>query len=253
MKLGTHPGSMITVIVPRGTLSPMGIVPRVRRFRVVGIFETGLYDLDSAWGYISLESARKLGGIPDSAVSTIEVRIKNIYDVEKVQKQIQLLAGDDGETTNWIERNKPLFSALKLEKWGMFLAIGLIVLVAALNIVTTLIMMVMEKNRDIAILRAMGATGRQIMRIFSLQGLIIGLMGTLSGDIIGVGLAWACNRYRWIHLNAEVYSFNYLPFNIRVTDVVLVSIFAMIITWVATVYPSRQAVNIDPVEVIRYE
>ena len=111
----------------------------------------------------------------------------------------------------------------------------------------------MEKNRDIAILRAMGANSKQIMRIFSFQGLIIGLIGTLLGDIIGVGLAWACDHYKWIHLNAEVYSFNYLPFNIRVTDVVLVSIFAMIITWVATVYPSRQAVNIDPVEVIRYE
>lgn len=252
-RLGVVPGSAVTMIVPRGTLSPLGIVPRIHRYRVAGVFETGLFDLDSNWGLVSLDQGRWLSGIPPGAVQALELRVRDIYRVVEIQKQIRQALGDTLDSTNWIEMNRPLFSALKLEKWGMFLAIALIVLVAALNIVTTLILMVMEKNRDIAILRAMGATRGQIMKIFILQGLLIGFVGTALGNLLGVSLAIACDHYRWIHLDAQVYFIPFLPFQVRPEDVFLVSLCAMIISLLATIYPSRQAAAVDPVEAIRYE
>jgi lipoprotein-releasing system permease protein len=252
-RLGVGVGNHVTVIVPRGTLSPIGLVPRIHRYRVVGIFETGLYDLDNTWGYVSMAEGRRLAGVPDDAVEALELRVRDIYDVERVQREVMDILGPDVNATNWIEMNKPLFSALQLEKWGMFLAIGLIVLVASLNIVTTLVLMVMEKSRDIAILRAMGASARQVMRIFVWQGLLIGSVGTLLGVALGVGLSWACDRYRWIHLDPQVYSIAYLPFQIRPLDVLLVAAAALTISFLATLHPSRQAARIDPVEAIRYE
>ncbi len=247
------PGSTVTVIVPQGTLTPMGLVPRIHRFRVVGVFETGLFDLDNNWAFLSLDQARRLAGLPPGTVQSLELRIRDIYNVTAVQDEISGMFGQVVATQNWIETNRPLFSALKLEKWGMFLAIGLIVMVAALNIITTLIMMVMEKSRDIAILRAMGATVRQIRRIFVWQGLVIGLVGTLLGAGLGVGLSLASDRYHWFHLDAQVYMIPYLPFRVSPWDVLMVSASALLISFLATLYPSRQAARIDPVEAIRYE
>ncbi len=202
----------VTLIVPKGTLTPMGLMPRIHRYRVAGTFESGLYDLDNTWAFISLDEARALAGLSSDAVQALEIRVTDIYEVPAIQAQIAHRLGDRAGLTNWIETNRPLFAALQLEKWGMFLAIGLIVLVAALNIVTTLILMVMEKSRDIAILRAMGATERQILRVFIWQGMIIGLIGTALGSALGVGLAWAADHYKWIRLDAAVYSIPYLPF-----------------------------------------
>lgn len=252
-RLGVEPSGAITVIVPRGTLSPMGIVPRLHRYVLRGVFETGLYDLDNGWGIISLEQARQLENMPAGSVQAIEVRVQEIFQVEAIQLKIHQLLGKGFSTTNWIEMNKPLFSALKLEKWGMFIAIALIVLVAALNIVTTLVLMVMEKTRDIGILRAMGASRWQIKRIFILQGMIIGLAGTLAGACTGIGLSILADRYRWISLDAQVYFIPYLPLKVNGWDVLLVCLAALAISFIATLHPSSQAVKINPVEAIRYE
>jgi lipoprotein-releasing system permease protein len=246
-------GAPITLIVPKGTLTPLGLMPRIHRYRVVGTFESGLFDLDNTWAFISLDEARALAGLPADTVQALEVRVHDIYAVPAIQAEIGRRLGERAGLTNWIETNRPLFAALQLEKWGMFLAIGLIVLVASLNIVTTLILMVMEKSRDIAILRAMGATERQIMRVFVWQGMIIGCIGTLLGAALGVGLAWAGDHYKWIRLDAAVYSIPYLPFRISSWDVLLVAGAALLISFLATLYPSRQAARLNPVEAIRYE
>jgi len=251
--LGVEAGMPVTLIVPRGTLTPLGLMPRIHRYRVVGTFESGLYDLDNTWAFISLDEARALAGLASDAVQALEIRVTDIYAVPAIQAEIARRLGDRAGLTNWIETNRPLFAALQLEKWGMFLAIGLIVLVAALNIVTTLILMVMEKSRDIAILRATGATERQIMRVFIWQGMIIGLIGTALGSALGVGLAWAADRYKWIRLDAAVYSIPYLPFRISAWDVLFVAAAALLISFLATLYPSRQAARLNPVEAIRYE
>jgi len=252
-RLGARPGAAVTVVVPKGTLTPLGIVPRVHRFRVAGMFETGLFDVDNGWAFVSLAEGQRLAGLPEGSVQALELRVRDIYGVEALQARLAGELGSEVSVTNWIDQNRPLFAALKLEKWGMFLAIGLIVLVAALNIVTTLVMMVMEKNRDIAILRAMGAGRRQIMGIFIWQGLFIGLVGTLLGDLLGIGLSLACDHYQWIRLDAQVYSLPYLSFRVGWLDVLTVSAVALLVSFLATLYPSRQGARIDPVEAIRYE
>ena len=253
LRLNARPGATVTVVVPKGTLTPLGIVPRVHRFRVAGMFETGLYDVDNGWAFVSLAEGQRLSGLPAGSVQALELRVRDIYAVEALQTRLARDLGDGVSVTNWIDQNRPLFAALKLEKWGMFLAIGLIVLVAALNIVTTLVMMVMEKNRDIAILRAMGASRRQVMGIFIWQGLFIGLVGTALGDLLGIGLSLAADHYRWIRLDAQVYSLPYLSFRVGWVDVLTVSAVAVLVSFLATLYPSRQAARIDPVEAIRYE
>jgi len=251
--IGVRKRTFVNLIVPQGVLSPLGMMPRIQRFRVVGVIKTGLYDLDNSWAYVSLSEARRMVKLPDDAVQCLEVRTTDIYNVEQIQEKISAQVGKNIATSNWIEKNRTFFSAMKLEKWSMFLAIGLIVLVAALNIISTLIMMVMEKNRDIAILRAMGATGKQIKRIFMWQGLLIGLVGAMLGSGLGVSLSWAADRYQWISMDPEVYMIPNLPFHISFWDVLLVATAAVFISFLATFYPSRQAVRVDPVEAIRYE
>jgi lipoprotein-releasing system permease protein len=251
-KLGTFVGDFITVISDQGELSPFGYVPRRATFKVIAVFSSGLYDYDSMWGFTSLRSAQRVLG-SSQRVSVIECRVADIYQVRAVSARIRAIIGDKFTTLDWQEQNRSIFEALKLEKLVMVITIGLIVFVASLNIVTTLIMMVIEKSRDIAVLISMGATQKNIRKIFIYQGVIIGIVGALLGNLLGFGICWVCDRYRLIHLQADVYSISYVPFKASPIDGVLVSFAAILISFLATLYPSKSASRLDPVEALRYE
>ncbi len=251
--LGVGVGGQLKVFFPVGRLTPLGPIASEKTFRIGGVFESGLFDLDSNWAYVHIDSARRLFSFPANSASFLQFKIADLDRANAVADEIRKRAGDRYLTTTWAEVNKPLFSALKLEKLVLFITISLIVLVAALNIVTTLIMMVLEKQGDIAILAAMGATAKTIHKVFMFQGLIIGLVGTILGDILGVGISWFLNAYKLIRLEAEIYSIPYVPFHVRTWDVVLVSATAVLISFLATIYPARNAAKLDPVEVLRYE
>lgn len=251
--LGVRVGETLQVFYPMGRLTPLGITASKKTFRVAAIFESGLWDYDSNWAYSSLEAARRLFGLPQGSCSALQFKTDDLERAEEIADSVREAAGAGYITTTWIELNRPLFSALKLEKLVLFITIGLIVLVAALNIVTTLIMMVMEKQADIAILAAMGAGERTIMRIFLLQGFVIGLIGTAAGSLLGIGACWVLDTYKLIRLEAEIYSIPYVPFHVHIGDVALVAGTALLISFLATIYPARNAARLDPVEVLRYE
>jgi lipoprotein-releasing system permease protein len=254
--LGVSLGDTLQVFFPRGSLTPLaGRITTIgeKTFRIAGIFESGLWDYDSNWIYTDMYAARRLLSLPEGSASVLQFKTDNLEEVQSVADAIRTAAGPGFITTTWIDLNKPLFSALKLEKIALFLTISLIVFVAALNIVTTLIMMVLEKQRDIAILTAMGATQKVIMWVFMLQGLIIGFIGTTLGAILGIGLSSVLDRYRLIQLQAEVYSIPYVPFHVKIWDVALICGTALLISFIATLYPARNASRLDPVEILRYE
>jgi lipoprotein-releasing system permease protein len=246
-------GDTLRVFYPLGHLTPFGMTTAEKSFRVAAVFESGLWDYDANWAYTSIEAARRLFSFPPGSASVLQFKTADIEDVRGVAEAVQAAAGPGFTTTTWIDLNKPLFSALKLEKLVLFLTISLIVFVASLNIVTTLIMMVMEKQRDIAILTAMGATSRTVMYVFMLQGLIIGLVGTTIGATLGIAACWVMDTYRLIQLQAEVYSIPYVPFHLKLWDIALVSGTALLISFLATLYPARNASRLDPVEILRYE
>ncbi len=250
--LGATVGSVVLVTSPQGELTPFGIVPKFLRFKVVGIFDSGFYDYDSSWGMIALSDAQRLFSEPDIA-STIEFKIDDIYKASEVGQEIEKAAGPGFQTTNWMEQNKALFRALRLERVVTFITIGLIVFVAALNILISLIMMVMEKTKDIAVLVSMGAKPNQVRRIFMLQGVLIGIVGTVIGLVLGFGLSLAAGHYHIIGLSAEVYSIDYVPFAPRLLDGVLVAAVAIFISFVATLYPAQAAARVLPAEALRYE
>jgi lipoprotein-releasing system permease protein len=250
--LGATVGSFVTITSPQGELTPMGIVPKIEWFKVVGIFDSGFYDYDSAWGLIRLADAQRLFGVGD-VISVIQFKVDDIYKAPQVSEELAQAAGAGFTTKNWMEENKALFHALRLEKVVTFITIGLIVFVAALNILISLIMMVMEKTRDIAVLMSMGARRRQVRRIFIFQGLLIGVVGTLAGLMIGYGIALTGAKYHPIALSAEVYSIDYVPFAPRVWDGILVAVVAMFVSFVATLYPSWSAARVLPAEALRYE
>jgi lipoprotein-releasing system permease protein len=251
--LGVVRGEPVTVISPLGRLTPLGRVPRSQTFRVSGIFDSGMYEYDSTLAYVSLGAAQRFLGIGDR-VTGIEVRVDDIYQADRVARDIsKALAGYPYWSRDWMRMNKNLFSALKLEKIVMFIILTLIILVAAFNIVGTLIMVVMEKTRDIAILKSMGATRRSIMKIFMIEGMVIGLVGTMLGLLGGYTLCELLATYQFIELPQDVYYISTLPVKMDPLDVTIIALAAIAISLVATVYPAWQASRLDPVEAIRYE
>ncbi|HVM92483.1 MAG TPA: FtsX-like permease family protein [Terriglobales bacterium] len=256
-EVGATVGSVVLVTSPQGELTPFGMVPKYIRFRVVGIFNSGFYDYDSSWAFIRLADAQGLFGLGD-VISVIQFKLDDIYRAPEVGREIEERAdqvtGSRGfMTTNWMEQNKPLFHALRLERLVTFITIGLIVFVAALNILISLTMMVMEKTKDIAVLMSMGTKKRQIRRIFIAQGVLIGVIGTLIGLALGFGISWAGGHYHFISLAPEVYSIDYVPFAPRVMDGLIVALVSIGISFVATIYPSWTAARILPAEALRYE
>lgn len=258
--LNLYVGDNVTVILPMGQMTPMGMIPKMLNFKVVGIFETGMFDYDSNLVYTSLTSVQKLLEIGDT-ITGIEVKVKDILKADKVSMDIQKDLGFPFKVRNWKEMNKNLFSALKLEKTALFIILLLIVLVAAFNIVTTLVMLVMEKNKDIAILKSMGATHKSIGKIFILQGVIIGIVGTLIGGFLGVSISinlhsivsFIEKTFKVELLARDVYFIDRFPSQVDSLDVFLVCLFSFLICFVATLYPARQASKMDPAEVLRYE
>lgn len=251
--LGVDIGDTLTVFYPMGRLTPLGMGISEKKLRVAAIFQSGLWDIDANWAYVNIGTARRLFSYPPGSALTIQFRIDDLEETEAIAESLRTQAGPGFVTNTWIEQNKPLFSALKLEKLALFITIGLIVFVASLNIVTTLIMMVLEKQGDIAILDAMGATAKTIHRVFMFQGLIIGLIGTVIGNVLGIAISRILDTFQLISLDPEIYSIPYVPFHVRVWDSVLISATALLISYLATVYPARRASKLDPVEVLRYE
>jgi len=250
--IGATVGSTVLVTSPQGELTPFGLVPKYQWFKVVGIFRSGFYNYDNTWGFIRLADAQQLYGLGD-VISVIELKIDDLYKAEEVGQQLQGVAGSAYMTTNWMEQNRALFRALRLERVVTFLTIGLIVFVAALNILISLIMMVMEKTKDIAVLLSMGALRSQVRGIFIFQGILIGAIGTVLGLMLGYGIALAGARYHFIALSPEVYSIDHLPFAPRFLDGVEVAIAALLVSFVATLYPSWSAARVLPAETLRYE
>jgi lipoprotein-releasing system permease protein len=229
----------------------MGMLPRARRLRVAGIFSLGLYEIDSQWGLVALDVAKRLLGKPE--VELIQLKVDDIYAAPEIAASVPEVLGSEYVTEDWADMNRSLFEALWLEKLAIALAISLIVMVAALNIVASLVLLVMEKHRDIAILKTMGASARSMTVIFMLQGVIIGIVGTAVGAAGGYLMARLADRYQLIRIPIDVYNVSHLPFTVLPRDVTLVVIAAVLICFLATIYPSRQAARLDPVQALRYE
>lgn len=249
--LGAFTGDAVTLMTPQGALTPFGITPRLLRLRVVGTFRLGLMEFDNAYGFVSIPLAQRLTG--KSGVDHIEARVTDIYDAPAVAESIPARLGSEYLATDWSDLNRTLYSALYLEKIAMGLGIGLIVGVAALNIVASLILLVMEKTRDIAILKTMGASSRSVMLIFLAQGAVIGIVGTLVGALLGAGVSAVLDRYRVISIPGDVYQVTYLPFRVLPEDLAAVVAGGLIICFLATLYPSRQAAKLEPAQALRYE
>ena len=250
--IGATVGTIVNITSPQGELTPFGIAPKFERFKVVGIFRSGFYNYDSTWGFTRLSDAQRLASLGD-VISVIEFKIDDLYKAEQVGAELQKAAGPEYTAKSWMEQNRALFRALSLERVVTFLTIGLIVFVAALNILISLIMMVMEKTKDIAVLISMGAKRRQVRGIFIFQGVLIGVIGTVLGLMIGYAVSIAGAKYHFIALNPEVYSINYVPFAPRLQDGLLVAAVALLISFVATLYPSWSAARVLPAEALRYE
>ncbi len=249
--LGAFVGDSVTLLTPQGTLSPMGMSPRMRRFKIVGTFRLGLIEFDQAYGFVALDVAGRMVGLtqPDH----LEVKVRDIYAAPEIAEAITATLGSNYLTQDWSDMNQSLYSALYLEKIGMGIGIGLIVAVAALNIVASLILLVMEKTRDIAILKTMGASAQSVMLIFLVQGMIIGTVGTVVGASIGASVAQLLDRYRVISIPGDVYQVSYLPFRVLPTDLFFIIAGAVVVCFFATLYPSRQAAKLDPAQALRYE
>lgn len=245
-------GNYVTLMSPQGNLTPFGMVPRSRRFRVAGIFDSGFYDYDANWAFVTLQSAQELAGVGDVA-SLLEVRVQNLDEAQSVANELVKRAGPGFFSTTWMQENQALFRAMSLEKLVTALFIGLITFVAGLNILVVLTMTVSDRARDIAVLMAVGARRAQIRAIFVLQGLVVSIVGTLIGLLIGYGIAWTANRWQLIPLNPEVYAIPYVPFHANGFDALWIAAAALAISAAATILPARSASRILPVEILRFE
>ena len=250
--LGATVGSVVLVVSPQGELTPFGTVPKYTRFRVVGVFNSGFFDYDSSWAFTRLSDAQRLFGLGD-LISVLEFKIDDLDRADEIAHQIEEAAGQGFMAANALRQNSALFKALKTERLITFITIGLIVLVAALNILISLIMMVMEKTKDIAVLMSMGTRKAQVRNVFIAQGVLIGLIGTAIGLVLGFGLSYFGGHYHVISLSPEVYSIDYVPFAPRALDGLWVALFSVLISFVATLYPSWSASRILPAEALRYE
>ncbi len=248
--LGVSVGDSVTLLTPEGTLSPMGMMPRARRLRVAGIYRLGIFELDAASGFVTLQMAERL---LNTAPALVELKVRDMYDAPAIAERLAATLGREYSTQDWSDMNQSFFSALWLEKMAISITIGLIVIVAALNIIASLVLLVMEKSRDIAILKTMGATRRSVTVVFMLQGLVIGLVGTLAGSALGVGLCFIADRYKLVQIPADVYQISHVPFVVEPWDFVVVVVSAIFICFLATIYPSRQAARLDPVQALRFE
>lgn len=251
-RIGLPVGSVVNVLSPQGEMTPFGPRPNYQRFRVAGIFESGFYDFDSAWAFASLGATQRLLSLQD-VVNSLEIRLDDIYRAPEVAAAAGKLVGPKLAPATWMEQNRQVFNALRMERSVTVITIGLIELVAALNIFITLVMMVMEKYRDIAILVSMGARREQIRRIFMFQGVLIGAVGSVIGLVAGYALCYFANRYHWIRLDEEVYALSFVPFEPRWVDGIWIAAAALLISFVATIYPARNASRIAPAKALRYE
>jgi len=250
-KLSVVEGDTVYLISFRGMVSPIGHVPAMTRFRVAGFFASGMYQFDEAYAFVRLADAQRTLKLGDT-VSGIEIRVNDIYQADQVAERIKKKLGFPYWTKDWMQMNANLFFALKLEKTAMFIILTLIVLVAAFNIASTLIMMVMKKTKDIAILKAMGASDGSIMRIFVIKGMVIGGFGTMLGVVLGIGICFVLKHYPFIKLPGNIYYFTTLPVQLQVADVLTIALAAIGICFLATLYPARQAARLNPVDAIRY-
>jgi len=251
-QVGASVGDAVTVYTASSRLSPLGPMPKLRKFVVTGIFATGLYEFDVSTALVSLKTAQKFFNL-DGRVSYLSVMVTDIFQAARIGEQIRTIVPATTYIETWMELNKSLFSALKLEKNIIFLTIALIVFVAALNIIATLILMVMEKTRDIGILIAMGATARNIRKIFFLQGMMIGLLGTTAGVVLGLGWCGLANAFKLIRVPVDIYQISYVPFHIKAVDLLLVIAISLLISLFSTFFPSRRASKVDPVIALKYE
>ena len=250
--LAVQPGDTVTVVSPMGKLTPVGRVPQNRKFKITAIFDSGMYEYDATMVYISLNEAQDFLGL-DNRATGVEVKVVDLYKADQVGGAVSKKLGYPYWAKDWKQVNRSLVSALKLEKIAMFVILIMIVLVGALNIISTLVMVVMEKNKDVAILRAMGATQKSIMTVFMFQGVLVGVVGTLSGLASGLGLCHLLAKYKFIELPSDVYYISTLPVRVEMLDVGLVIVAAVVISFLATLYPSWHASRLDPVESLRYE
>ena len=252
LTLGAGVGDTLLVTSPQGELTPLGLVPRYQRFRVAGIFASGFYQYDSSYEFMRLADAQRLFSEPD-LISVLSFRIDDLYRAQQVGAALEQAAGPGFQATNWMEQNRELFRALKLEQVVTFIVLALIVVVAALNILIALTMMVMEKTRDIAVMMSFGVSADQVRRIFLLQGLLISATGTALGLALGYAASLLGSHYRFIHLDASVYSIDYLPFAPHLTDALIVAAVSLGVSLLATLYPSSSAAGVLPAEALRYE
>jgi lipoprotein-releasing system permease protein len=250
--IGLKTGDIATIISPQGHLTPVGLAPRYRDFKIAGIFASGLSDYDATWAYISLEAAQRLSGAEDVA-EIIQMKVDDVDAVKQIGGEVLAAVGADYEVEDWQQLNAPIYSALTYEKYLTGVALLIVIGIAALNIITVLIMIVMEKHKDIAVLKSMGATNRSVMYLFMAQGVSIGAMGIMIGALVGTAFCYFANGHQWIKLPSGAYALDYLPFHATASDVVIVAAVTIVISFLSTIFPSLSAARLNPVEALRYE